>query len=123
MRTLIAACAIIVMSAQMARADVVWVMNWMKGPPQAGCIPTRSEQIGQERDAVLKMVPGTALKTESFTDGNVNIVRVSAQFPNGNRSQSVYVSDYGYCLAMFYEFRDDSMRYIAGAPLQIGDHN
>jgi hypothetical protein len=114
-----AVAALTSLGALPARADVVWMMNWMAPSPQAGCQPTDVDAIDAGEEFLKRQVPGTKVRDEGFKVGKVFVVRQWAEYPNGNRNHFVYVDDYGFCLATFYIFRNDELLYRSGKPTLI----
>lgn len=102
-----------------ASAEPFWMMDWSRQSPEQGCRAWSRDLIAQAEAYMRKnFADEVAFERQDMVDGRVDVVRFTAVGdPVGGRMTSVYVSDLGYCLATFYDYRTDDMLFRAGKPM------
>ncbi|MDP3327210.1 hypothetical protein [Parvibaculum sp.] len=111
--------SLLILTAAPAAAEPFWLMDWSRQSPSQGCRPWSRDLIS-EAEAYMrtKFKAEVVFDRQDMVDGRVDVVRFTAVGdPVGGRMTSVYVSDLGYCLATFYDYRTDDMLFRAGKPM------
>jgi hypothetical protein len=112
--------ALLTLSAVPATAEPFWLMDWTRMSPAQGCQPKSSDMIAEYEAYMRKTYENEILiERHDMVDGRVDVIRFTAVGDLiGGRMTEVYVSDLGYCLATFYDYRTDDMLFRAGEPIE-----